>query len=83
MSTITIHAEDYLAAAVREYAVKMDKSVNVAVKELLASALHLVRPAKRREPSFMKCCGMLDSKAVETLRAAQEDFSRIDPEMWK
>jgi len=83
MSTITIHAEDYLAAAVRDYAAKMDKSVNVAVKELLASALHLVRPAKRREPSFMKCCGMLDSKSADALRAAQEDFSQVDAEMWK
>jgi len=83
MSTITIHAEDYLAAAIREHAARVDKSVNVAVKELLASALHLVRPAKRREPSFMKCCGMLDPKAADALRAAQDDFSRVDAEMWK
>jgi len=83
MSTITIHAEDYLAAAVRDYAMKMDKSVNVAVKELLASALHLVRPTRRREPSFMKCCGVLDSKAADELRSAQRDFSRVDAEMWK
>ena len=83
MSTITIHAGDYLAAAVRDYAVKMDKSINVAVKELLASASHLVRPAKRREPSSMKCCGILDSKSAEALRAAQADFDRVDAEMWK
>jgi len=83
MSTITVHAEDYLTAAVREYADRMDKSVNVAVKELLVSALHLVKPAKRREPSFMKCCGTLDPKAAAALRSVQADFSGIDAEMWK
>ena len=83
MSTITIHAEDYLAVAVREYAERMGKSVNKAVSELLASALHLVRPAARQKPSLLSCAGSLDPEAADELRSVQDDFSKVDAEMWK
>ena len=83
MSTITIHAEDYLAVAVREYAERMGKSVNKAVSELLASTLHLVRPTARQKPSFLSCAGSLDSEAADELRSVQNDFSKVDAEMWK
>jgi len=83
MSTITIHAEDYLAVAVRDYADRAGKSVNMAVKDLLASALDLVKPTKRKTPSFMKCHGILDHGAAEELRAAQADFSKVEPELWR
>ena len=83
MSTITIHAEDYIAVALREHADKVGKSVNMAAKEILAAALGLVQKPKRRTPSFMKCAGMLSHEAAEELRAAQAEFSRVDGEMWK
>lgn len=83
MSTITIHAEDYLAVALREHADKVGKSVNMAAKEILAAALGLVPKPKRRAPSFMKCAGMLSHEAAEELRAAQGEFSRVDEEMWR
>lgn len=83
MSTITIHAEDYLAVALREHAERLGKSVNLAAKEILASALGLVAKPKRRMPSFMKCAGMISHEAADELRAAQADFSRVDEEMWK
>ena len=83
MSTITIHAEDYIAVALREHADKVGKSVNMAAKEILAAALGLVQKPKRRPPSFMKCAGTLSHEAAEELRAAQVEFSRVDEEMWK
>ena len=83
MSTITIHAEDYLAVALREHAERLGKSVNMAAKEILAGALGLVHKPKRKVPSFMKCAGILSSAAADELRAAQANFSRIDEEMWK
>lgn len=83
MSTITIHAEDYIAVALREHAERMGKSVNMAAKEILAGALGLVQKPKRRTPSFMKCAGILSHEAADELRAAQADFSRVDEEMWK
>ena len=83
MSTITIHAEDYIAVALREHADKVGKSVNMAAKEILVAALGLVAKPKRRTPSFMKCAGMLSHEAAEELRAAQVEFSRVDKEMWR
>lgn len=41
MTTITIHAEDAFAAALREYADHLGKSVNQAVKDLLLPILGL------------------------------------------
>ncbi len=83
MSTITIHVEDYLAVAVKEYADRMGKSVNKAVSEFLASALHLARPSVRPKPSFLSCAGSLDPEAAGELRSVQDDFSKVDVEMWK
>lgn len=83
MSTITIHAEDYIAVALREHAERLGKSVNMAAKEILSAALGLVAKSKRKVPSFMKCAGILSREAADELRAAQADFSRVDEEMWK
>ena len=83
MSTITIHAEDYIAIALREHAERMGKSVNMAAKEILAGALGLVQKPKRKTPSFLKCAGILSHEAADELRAVQADFSRVDEEMWE
>ena len=83
MSTITIHAEDYIAVALREHAERLGKSVNMTAKEILSVALGLVAKPKRKVPSFMKCAGILSHEAADELRAAQADFSHVDEEMWK
>ena len=83
MSTITIHAEDYIAVSLREHAERLGKSVNMAAKEILSASLGLVPKPKRKVPSFMKCAGILSREAADELRAAQADFSRVDEEMWK
>ena len=83
MSTITIHAEDCIAVALREHAERLGKSVNKAAQEILAAALGLVAKPKRRTPSFMKCAGILSREAADELRAAQADFSLVEESMWK
>ena len=83
MSTITIHAEDYIAVALREHAERLGMSVNRTAKEILSTALGLEAKPKRRTPSFMKCAGILSHEAADELRSAQVAFSRIDEEMWK
>ena len=83
MSTITIHAEDYIAVALREHAERLGMSVNRTAKEILSAALGLVAKPKRRTPSFMKCAGILSHEAADELRSAQAEFSRVEEEMWK
>ena len=43
MTTVTIHAEDAFAAALREYADRLGKSVNQTVKDLLSPILGLIK----------------------------------------
>ena len=83
MSTITIHAEDYIAVALREHAERLGKSINMAAKEILSSALGLSSRPSRKQPSFLKCRGILPKSSADELRAAQASFSTIDEEMWK
>jgi len=82
MSVITIHAEDHLAAAVREYADRLGKSVNLAVKELLASALGLVKPPKRRH-DFSEFCGVLGKSDADEIRRKLKVFEKVDSELWQ
>ena len=82
MSVITIHAEDYIAVAVREYANRIGKSVNFAVKDLLAGALGLAKPPKIRH-DLSEFCGILKKGEADEIRANMKCFDRIDKDMWK
>ena len=82
MSVITIHAEDYIATAVREYANRIGKSVNLAVKDLLAGALGLAKPPKARH-DLSEFCGILKDGEADEIRAGMKCFDRIDRGMWK
>ena len=82
MSVITIHAEDNLAAAVRLYAEQLGKSMNFAVKELLASALGLAK-APRRRHDFSEFCGILQKGEADEIRANMKACDTIDAELWK
>ncbi len=82
MSVITIHAEDHLAEAVRAYADRLGKSMNFAVKELLSSALGLVKPAKRRH-DFSEFCGILKKSDADEIRRNLKVFDKVDAELWK
>ena len=82
MSVITIHAEDHIAVAVREYANRIGKSVNVAVKDLLAGALGLAKQPRIRH-DLSDFCGILKKGEADEIRANMKCFDRIDKDMWK
>ena len=82
MSVITIHAEDHIAVAVREYANRIGKSVNVAVKDLLAGALGLAKQPRIRH-DLSEFCGILKKGESDEIRANMKCFDRIDKDMWK
>lgn len=82
MSVITIHAEDYIAVAVREYANRIGKSVNLAVKDLLAGALGLAKQPRIRH-DLSEFCGILKKDEADEIRASMKCFDRIDKDMWK
>ena len=82
MSVITIHAEDHIVVAVREYTNRIGKSVNRAVKDLLAGALGLAKPPKTRH-DLSEFCGILKKGEADEIRANMKCFNRIDKDMWK
>lgn len=82
MSVLTIHAEEYLADAVRAHADRMGTSVNVAAKELLASALGLLKPPRKRH-DFSEFCGILKKGEADEIRENLKVFDEIDEDMWK
>jgi len=82
MAVLTIHAEDYLADSVREYADRFGKSVNLAAKELLSSALGLVKPPCKRH-DFTEFCGVLRKGEAEKMRDAVAEFDTVDGNFWK
>lgn len=82
MSVITIHAEDHLVLAVRSYAERMGKSVNLAVKDLLAGALGIAKaPPKRHDLS--RYCGIFKKGEADEIKARISNFDRVDEELWK
>ncbi len=84
MTTMTIHADDVFAEALRTHARKSGKSINQTVKDLLAPILGIVK--KRTgdaDNPFMKFCGVLPKGAGDALSKAVASQRRIDPEMWK
>ena len=84
MTTMTIHADDVFAEALRTHARKSGKSINQTVKDLLAPILGIVkkRTGDAGNP-FMKFCGVLPKDVSINLNRAIAEQRRIDSEMWK
>ena len=84
MTTMTIHADDIFAEALRAHARKSGKSINQTVKDLLAPILGIVkkRTGDAGNP-FMKFCGVLPKDPCVDLNKAIAEQRRIDSEMWK
>lgn len=84
MTTVTIHAEDDFALALREYAARLDKSINQAVKDLLAPVLGLCKVgiAKRENP-WKSVYGCISKDEASAIRAAIAEQHAIDEDMWK
>jgi len=84
MMTMTIHADDAFAEALRAHARSSGKSVNQTVKDLLAPILGLVRKHRGDDDNpFIKFCGVLPKDAVSDMNKALKAQRKIDLEMWK
>ena len=84
MTTVTIHAEDAFAAALRAYADRLGKSVNQAVKDLLSPVLGLCKAdasnCVNRWKAVYGCIPKNEADAVRNAIAAQHS---VDKEMWR
>lgn len=79
MMTMTIHADDAFAEALRAHASSSGKSVNQTVKDLLAPILGLVKKHKgNADNSFMKFCGVLPKDAAADMNKAIKAQRKID-----
>lgn len=84
MTTVTIHAEDAFATALREYAGRLGKSVNQAVKDLLSPILGLHRDnAPVRVNQWKAVYGCIPKKEADFIRKAIAEQHVIDEEMWR
>ena len=84
MTTVTIHAEDAFAAALRAYAERLGKSVNQAVKDLLSPVLGLHSGhAPNRVNQWKAVYGCISRKDSAFVRKAIASQHVIDEEMWK
>ena len=84
MTTVTIHAEDAFATALREYAGRLGKSVNQAVKDLLSPILGLHRDnAPARVNQWKAVYGCIPKKEADFVRKAIAAQHVIDEEMWR
>ena len=77
MTTLTIHADDDLAAAVRTAAEQAGRSINVFLTEVIASSLGV--SGKRPPPAFMKVSHRVSAAGARELLSVQAssapDFS--------
>ena len=81
MTTLTIHADDYLADAIRVAAANAGNSINVFLKNLIGSALGV--SGTRRTPTFMNVTHRITESGEKELLSVQDSFSQIDEELWK
>ena len=81
MTTLTIHADDYLAEAIRTAADNAGRSINVFLKDIIGAALGV--SGRRPVPSFMKVTHRISAAGAKELRSVQGDFSKVDEELWK
>ena len=81
MTTMTIHAEDDIAAALRAYAHGFGKSVNQTVKDVFAPILGLAEPAE--ESPWARFYGAMANTDGRAWKRDLVDMRRIDEDMWK
>ena len=84
MTTVTIHAEDAFATALRAYADRLGKSVNQAVKDLLSPILGLHGcSSSNRVNQWKAVYGCIPKKEAAFVRKTIAAQHTIDEEMWK
>ena len=83
MKTLTIHAEEDFADAVRVAAAKSGQSINVFLTDIVGSTIGYCGRDGRKEPAFFKIEHPIEEDTYNELMSVQKDFSVIDEEMWK
>lgn len=82
MTTMTIHADDVFAEAMRAYAAELGKSVNQTIKDVFAPILGLAH-AQKKKSAWTRFDGALP-EIDETVWSNEISAHRkIDAEMWK
>ena len=83
MTTMTIHADDELAAAIRAGAAEAGQSVSKFIQTTVGTAIGVFKRPRRQMPDFFNIPERLSDEGYEELMAVQKDFEAIDEEMWK
>ncbi len=83
MTTMTIHADDELAAAIRAAADEAGQSVSKFIQTTVGGALGLFKRQKRSMPDFFNIPERLSDEGYRELMSVQKDFEVIDEDMWK
>lgn len=85
-TVLTLHALDpALSRGLSAYAKRERKSLNQSAKELIATALGLVRRkvAVDHDAELAPFFGRLDDETWTKAKSSLKDFDRVDPEDWK
>lgn len=83
MTTLTIHADDELAAAIRAAAAESGQSVSKFIQATVGTALGVFKRKKKPLPDFFDFGKPISREAAEELLSVQKDFEVIDEDMWK
>lgn len=83
MCTMSIHADEAFALALRAYAGKVGKSVNRTVQDLLSPVLGLTTSDAAAENPYLEFCGVLPREECTALRKSVAAQRKIDAGLWK
>ena len=81
MTTLTIHADDALAAAIRAAATDAGQSVSKFIQNTMGTSLGLFK--RRQKPDFLDVKVRISDEGYRELMSVQKDFETIDEDMWK
>jgi len=82
MTTLTLHADNHLADAIRSAADEAGRSINLFLKDLISASLGIsARP--RKVPTFMNVKHRLTEDGSREILSVQDSFSKIDEGLWK
>ena len=83
MVTMTIHAEEDFATALRAYAAELGKSVNQTVKDVFAPLLGLAKSQERKESPWSRFIGAMPDIDTRAWDRTIGEIRMVDEEMWK
>ena len=83
MNTMTIHADDVYAAALRAYAEKIGKSISQTIQLITAPTLGLVHGRREAKNPYLAFCGVLPKAGRDEMNNRLASQRTIDAEMWK